>query len=174
MGSSSTVEHPAVNRTVAGSSPAFPAYCSNMAENTRLESIKMNLHENMSSEIKKQINDTESFRQELRNLYEKLSALHCAIVDVKRNAEKQNWPRICMECVCKEAFFESKRSRCGEFNIDYDVEVGETFLFVYDYEEGVFREDSNFNDDFSIFTYEKFSNNFTVVKYWIDIERVSG
>lgn len=119
---------------------------------------------NMPDHIAEQIKKTESYRQELRSIYDAISGLHKKLDDTKNAAKKQNWPRIYMQCRCVKYFFTSRRSFCGGFEIDYDVHPGTIVRFLYNYEEGVFQDDSNFGD-FTLFTYNDYADNFEVVGY---------
>lgn len=126
----------------------------------------------MPDNIAEQISKTKSHKEELESIYAASRELYMKALHLEMRPIKEKWPRIYMLCKCVKSFTKSRYDEEFECDREYEVEVGKEIIFYYDYTKGVFREDIQFSSKFSLFTYEKHSENFEVIKYGNSIDEV--
>ena len=139
-------------------SDVLPYECTNMTK--------------MPDHIAEQIKKTESYIEELQSLQAESLRLQMEVLHLEMRPVRESWPSIYMLCKCVKSFTKSRYDEEFECDREYKVEVGKDIIFRYDYTDGVFKEDSNFSSDFSLFTYVECSENFEVIKYGNSIDEV--
>lgn len=120
----------------------------------------------MPEEISRVIDSTEAYRNEILALDRAIIHNTVLKVDLQKNADKKNWPRIYMIGECVEPFSVSRYCSLGECDIDYDIKCGNKIRFIYDYDTGTFTEDFNFiSSPRQLFTHNEYTENFKVLAY---------